>query len=263
MKMKTTAPFKKNRLSVIIFLFLTLSGIGCSHLRCLNPFVRAKGSLYGEVHFSGDDGKLSEGVYISIRSKVGSYDLPVVDGIFCIENIEGAAYFLTITKNGKSLYVGNIRIVPDSTALINFDSSIDIRKLLSGKETEYNIDCHYIERRPFGERGAIEGVIKSSLTGKGYNDASVYLQGTNIWSAETDSAGCFRMDSILPGTYTLVVRPRIRYYSAGYWERKTIYEVRVKNGYASIINEYLSWSDGAMPFEMPLPWKEDYRPIEK
>lgn len=212
-------------LHYIIILAFALSG--CAAVSVFNPFASGKGSLNGYTFLINL--KNLDSIYVRLSNNKTSFMLPLKNNEefknenlfagsvktsfmltlnnnnkFSKENISAGSYDLYLVKKGVMKNCGKILIKADSTALLHIYSGGDQFEKMDGNAI--TTEVHYIGKRPFTERGSIEGKADDPPPPYSYG-ALVQISQYPLWNATVDSTGYFRIDNILPGTYNLSISP--------------------------------------------------------
>jgi hypothetical protein len=261
-------------LHYIIILAFALSG--CAAVSVFNPFVSGKGSLNGYTYFINL--KNLDGIYVRLSNNKTSFILPLKNNEefknenlfagsvktpymltlnnnnkFSKENISAGSYDLYLVKKNVMKNCGKIIIKADSTALLRIYSSGDQFE----KMDEIRTEVYYIGKRPFTERGSIEGKVTSPPPPYSYG-ALIDISQYPLWNATVDSSGYFRIDNILPGTYDLSIFP----FEIGF-ATSAVRNIKVKNKKTTNIETFFL-SEWILPVEMPSkPRKEEYKKGER
>jgi hypothetical protein len=223
-------------------LLISISGFGCSAIRAIviGDICDGKGSLYGYTFMINLE--QHDSMYVRLSNKKASYMLPInnvpIEYLreFSKENIDAGCYELHLVKKDAMKYCGNIVIKADSTALL--------RIFETGNGNEFRAEISFIEKASFKKRGVIEGKVDDPAPPNSYG-TKIRISQYSIWNTMVDSTGYFRIDNILPGTYSLSIYPYDISFTA-----PELKNIKVKNGEITKVKIYFQ-NSMLLPPAMP------------
>lgn len=181
----------------ILFVIFMMCCFNCTNT-FLNKTNQSKltGDIYGKVYVSGNS-KLVKNIQVFIQNKAFATRTDS-NGYFYITNVPPGLYSVTArTKGYGDCTINQVKVSNDSITILSQHSiyeSTYIRKWDGIKIKRVNINF----------RGNLSGSVVDLHSNKVIHNAAVDIIGTP-WGAYTDSAGAFKIEDILPGSYTVIV----------------------------------------------------------